>query len=105
MFFDDFICRLFLVSEPSLRQKIRRRGLDNHGSDEANDDDTVVDMEAASQQIQLMQIQLQFERQRREVHAERNRRLSGKSRESRALQECNATLVSRHVFLVRMKID
>jgi hypothetical protein len=39
-------------------------------------------------------LQLQFERNRREVHAERNRRLLGKSRSSRALDEHNSALVS-----------
>lgn len=41
-----------------------------------------------------MQMQLQFERQRREVHAERNRRLLGKSRDLRASEEHNLALVS-----------
>lgn len=40
-----------------------------------------------------MQMQLQFERQRREVHAERNRRLLGKSRDLRASEEHNLALV------------
>lgn len=40
-----------------------------------------------------MQMQLQFERQRREVHAERNRRLLGKLRDSRASEEHNLALV------------
>lgn len=42
----------------------------------------------------LLTLQLQFERNRREVHAERNRRLLGKSRTSRALDEHNSALVS-----------
>jgi hypothetical protein len=51
------------------------------------------EMDRANQQIQLMQMQLQFERQRREVHAERNRRLLGKLRDSRALEELNSAMV------------
>lgn len=47
-----------------------------------------------NQLLQLMQMQLQFERQRREVHAERNRRLLGKLRDSRASEENNLALVS-----------
>lgn len=43
-----------------------------------------------------MQMQLQFERQRREVHAERNRRLLGKLRDSRASEEHNLALVRSH---------
>jgi tuberous sclerosis protein 1 len=45
-------------------------------------------------QLHLLQLQLQFERNRREVHAERNRRLAGKSRSNRALEEHNVALVS-----------
>lgn len=50
-------------------------------------------MDRANKQMQLMQMQLQFERQRREVHAERNRRLLGKLRDSRALEELNSSMV------------
>ncbi|XP_008215253.1 hamartin isoform X2 [Nasonia vitripennis] len=50
------------------------------------------EMDRANQQIQLMLMQLQFERQRREVHAERNRRLLGKLRDSRALEELNTAM-------------
>lgn len=50
------------------------------------------------QQLQLMQMQLQFERHRREVHAERNRRLLGKLRESRGLEELNSAMV-QNIFL------
>lgn len=63
--------------------------------DEFTDDGTEdfsQDYESTNQQLQLMQMQLLFERQRREVHAERNRRLLGKLRDSRALQEQNAAL-------------
>lgn len=52
-----------------------------------------------------MQMQLQFERQRREVHAERNRRLLGKLRDSRALEEHNYALVSwNYLFKIRFDI-
>lgn len=44
-------------------------------------------------QLKLMFLQLQFERYRREVHAERNRRLAGKSRSIKALDEHNLALV------------
>lgn len=43
-------------------------------------------------QIQLLNLQLQYERHRREVHAERNRRLLGNSRANRALEQHNNTL-------------
>lgn len=43
-------------------------------------------------QIQLLNLQLQFERYRREVHAERNRRLLGKSRVNAALEMDNDKL-------------
>jgi hypothetical protein len=52
-------------------------------------------------QLKLMFLQLQFERYRREVHAERNRRLAGKSRSVRALDELNAALVRKlgnHIY-------
>lgn len=47
---------------------------------------------ANNDQIQLLQLQLQFERYRREVHAERNRRLLGKSRVNAALEMDNQEL-------------
>ncbi|CAL7939958.1 unnamed protein product [Xylocopa violacea] len=75
----------------TIKQKQRK---ENDGEDEAIEEDTV-DVECASQLLQLMQMQLQFERQRREVHAERNRRLLGKLRDSRALEEDNCALTDR----------
>lgn len=75
-----------------IKQKQRK---ENGGEDEVAEEDTF-DVECASQLLQLMQMQLQFERQRREVHAERNRRLLGKLRDSRALEEHNYALVSWH---------
>ncbi|KAF4532213.1 hypothetical protein B566_EDAN002276 [Ephemera danica] len=50
-------------------------------------------------QLHLLHLQLQFERHRREVHAERNRRLTGKSRSNRALEEHNAALKEQVVLL------
>lgn len=52
------------------------------------------DVQLLQSQIVLLTLQLQFERNRREVHAERNRRLLGKSRSSRALDEHNSALVN-----------
>lgn len=46
-------------------------------------------------QIELLAIQLQFEKHRREIHAERNRRLLGKSRQMRGLEQSNLTLSSQ----------
>lgn len=57
-----------------------------------------MDPTCASQLLQLMQMQLQFERQRREVHAERNRRLLGKLRDSRASEEHNLALVRSYSY-------
>jgi tuberous sclerosis protein 1 len=45
--------------------------------------------------IQLLSIQLQFEKHRREIHAERNRRLLGKSRQIKGLEQSNATLMDQ----------
>ncbi|XP_058057081.1 hamartin [Anopheles bellator] len=42
--------------------------------------------------IRLLHLQLQYERHRREIHAERNRRLLGKSRKIRALEQNNEAL-------------
>ncbi|CAK9803346.1 TSC1 [Anthophora plagiata] len=75
----------------TIKQKQRK---ENDGEDEVGEEDTL-DIECASQLLQLMQMQLQFERQRREVHAERNRRLLGKLRDSRALEEHNYALTDR----------
>ncbi|XP_011314218.1 hamartin [Fopius arisanus] len=58
-------------------------------------DDWIEDFGSDNPQLQMMQMQLLFERQRREVHAERNRRLLGKLRDSRALEEQNAALTDR----------
>lgn len=75
----------------AIKQKQRK---ENDGEDEIAEED-VFDIECANQLLQLMQMQLQFERQRREVHAERNRRLLGKLRDSRALEEHNYALTDR----------
>ncbi|XP_059612459.1 hamartin isoform X2 [Phlebotomus argentipes] len=47
---------------------------------------------AYREQIQLLTLQLQYERHRREVHAERNRRLLGRNRSNLALELQNETL-------------
>uniref|UniRef100_A0A8D8QP64 Hamartin n=1 Tax=Cacopsylla melanoneura TaxID=428564 RepID=A0A8D8QP64_9HEMI len=44
------------------------------------------------EQVSLMNLQLHFERHRRQVHLERNRRLLGKSRNNRASEEHNSAL-------------
>uniref|UniRef100_A0A1L8DMW7 Putative rho-associated coiled-coil n=1 Tax=Nyssomyia neivai TaxID=330878 RepID=A0A1L8DMW7_9DIPT len=43
-------------------------------------------------QIRLLTLQLQYERHRREIHAERNRRLLGRNRSNQALERQNETL-------------
>lgn len=48
--------------------------------------------ESLRDQIQLLALQLQYERHRREIHAERNRRLLGKSRSNRSIESHNSTL-------------
>ncbi|XP_012227848.1 hamartin isoform X2 [Linepithema humile] len=72
----------------SARQKQKKKGEEDTEEDGADDDNI-------DQLLQLMQMQLQFERQRREVHAERNRRLLGKLRDSRASEEHNLALTER----------
>ncbi|KAK9300882.1 hypothetical protein QLX08_006587 [Tetragonisca angustula] len=74
-----------------IKQKQRK---ENGGEDELPEEDTF-DSECTTRLLQLMQMQLQFERHRREVHAERNRRLLGKLRDSRALEEHNYALTDR----------
>lgn len=59
------------------------------------------DVKLLQDQIALLTLQLQFERNRREVHAERNRRLLGKSRSSRAIDEHNSALVSQILNICR----
>lgn len=60
------------------------------------------ELKTVKEQLTLLNIQLQFERHRREAHAERNRRLLGKSRSNRALEEHNSALVS---FFVGVEYD
>jgi len=55
--------------------------------------DSTNDVKLLKDQISLLALQLQFERSRREVHAERNRRLLGNSRNGRAVDEQNSALV------------
>lgn len=50
------------------------------------------DLKSRSVELQLLYLQLQYERYRREVHAERNRRLLGKSRDNAALKMDNDKL-------------
>nr|XP_034183877.1 hamartin isoform X1 [Osmia lignaria]XP_034183886.1 hamartin isoform X1 [Osmia lignaria]XP_034183894.1 hamartin isoform X1 [Osmia lignaria]XP_034183904.1 hamartin isoform X1 [Osmia lignaria] len=75
----------------TMKQKQKK---ENDGESEVAEEDAL-DIECATQLLQLMQMQLLFERQRREVHAERNRRLLGKLRDSRALEEHNSALTNR----------
>lgn len=63
-----------------------------------DDTDSWSELDRFNQQIQLMQMQLQFERHRREVHAERNRRLLVKLRESRGVEESNTAMVILVLF-------
>uniref|UniRef100_A0A1B6DIZ6 Hamartin n=1 Tax=Clastoptera arizonana TaxID=38151 RepID=A0A1B6DIZ6_9HEMI len=51
------------------------------------------ELKTCKEQLQLLSLQLQFEKHRREMHSERNRRLLGKSRNIRALEEHNSALV------------
>uniref|UniRef100_A0AAG5CNF5 Tuberous sclerosis 1 n=1 Tax=Anopheles atroparvus TaxID=41427 RepID=A0AAG5CNF5_ANOAO len=51
--------------------------------------------------IRLLHLQLQYERHRREIHAERNRRLLGKSRKIRALEQNNDALKDQVARLTR----
>ncbi|XP_014474837.1 PREDICTED: hamartin [Dinoponera quadriceps] len=75
------------------KQRQRKKGEED--TDEDGGEDDGIDPTCANQLLQLMQMQLQFERQRREVHAERNRRLLGKLRDSRASEEHNLALTDR----------
>ncbi|KAL0280269.1 UNVERIFIED_CONTAM: hypothetical protein PYX00_001611 [Menopon gallinae] len=50
------------------------------------------ELKTVKDQLVLSHLQLKFERQRREVHAERNRRLLGKSRNNRWLEDHNYAL-------------
>jgi hypothetical protein len=59
------------------------------------------ELKTVKEQLTLLNIQLQFERHRREAHAERNRRLLGKSKSNRALEEHNSALVS-FFFMLNM---
>lgn len=44
--------------------------------------------------MKLLRVQIQFEEHRREIHAERNRRLLGRSRRNKTLEEHNSALAS-----------
>lgn len=84
-----FLFFLNTLGRNSTKLKITEENTEDETEDEGN-----LDTDHVNQLLQLMQMQLQFERQRREVHAERNRRLLGKLRDSRALVEHNNALVS-----------
>ncbi|XP_066601803.1 hamartin [Prorops nasuta] len=84
------------------KQKQRKKNSEEEAEEETGDDHS--DTDNASQLLQIMQMQLQFERQRREVHDERNRRLLGKLRDSRALEEHNHALTDR-LRLFEKEID
>ncbi|XP_012528539.1 hamartin [Monomorium pharaonis] len=83
----------------TIRQKQKKKGEEDAEEDGGEDDN--IDPTCANQSLQLMQMQLQFERQRREVHAERNRRLLGKLRDSRASEEHNLALTERLKIIER----
>lgn len=83
----------------STKQKQKKKGEEDAEEDGGEDDS--VEPTCANQSLQLMQMQLQFERQRREVHAERNRRLLGKLRDSRASEEHNLALTERLKMIER----
>lgn len=83
-------CKLFSGTSDT-KQRQKKKGEEE--TDEDGGEDDGIDPTCANQLLQLMQMQLQFERQRREVHAERNRRLLGKLRDSRASEEHNLALV------------
>ncbi|XP_038063703.1 hamartin-like [Patiria miniata] len=50
-------------------------------------------------QLQLLHNQLLYERHKREVHAERNRRLLGKTHKAKALEESNSAMQKQHQLL------
>ncbi|XP_039310826.1 hamartin isoform X2 [Solenopsis invicta] len=81
------------------KQKQKKKGEEDAEEDGGEDDG--IDPTCANQSLQLMQMQLQFERQRREVHAERNRRLLGKLRDLRASEEHNLALTERLKMIER----
>ncbi|XP_008556142.1 hamartin [Microplitis demolitor] len=83
------------IKDKKVRSFNKKKGLDDDNGDNINEDSSLIDVESVNQQLQLMQMQLLFERQRREVHAERNRRLLGKLRDSRTLQEQKTELADR----------
>ncbi|XP_046735382.1 hamartin isoform X1 [Diprion similis] len=81
-------------------QRQKKKGAEDDPSAETVSEDGVdyvihINLDSGNQLLQLTQMQLQFERQRREVHAERNRRLLGKLRDTQALEEHNTALRDR----------
>ncbi|XP_023715009.1 hamartin isoform X2 [Cryptotermes secundus] len=71
---------------------IQGHGKDDRDTKKANVQGLESELKTVKEQLTLLNIQLQFERHRREAHAERNRRLLGKSRSNRALEEHNSAL-------------
>ncbi|XP_022085127.1 hamartin-like [Acanthaster planci] len=55
-------------------------------------------------QLQLLHNQLLYERHKREVHAERNRRLLGKTHKAKALEESNAAM-QKQLQLLEMEVN
>lgn len=82
----ECVIKFFFPGTNDAKQKQKKKG-------EEDPEENGTDNDNIDKLLQLMQIQLQFERQRREVHAERNRRLLGKLRDSRASEEHNLVLV------------
>ncbi|KAK7573363.1 hypothetical protein V9T40_010554 [Parthenolecanium corni] len=62
------------------------------------------DAKFLANQLKLMSIQLQFEEHRREIHAERNRRLLGRSRRNKTLEEYNNALKDQ-VSLLQLELE
>ncbi|CAH1390368.1 unnamed protein product [Nezara viridula] len=77
------------VTKEQLKEKHSKPGVDNSEVKQLKD------------QLVLLTLQLQFERHRREVHAERNRRLLGRYRENRVLEEHNSALRDQVQLLQR----
>ncbi|KAK9499965.1 hypothetical protein O3M35_002893 [Rhynocoris fuscipes] len=73
-------------------------------NDRRNKPNEASELKNLRDQLSLLMLQLQFERHRREVHAERNRRLLGKSRYKRALEEHNSALRDQ-VALLQNEIE
>lgn len=96
---------------PSTSLKVDSQNMNGHNSsiDNTKSSDMLDEYISASlktlnsndykDQLELCMIQLQFEKHRREIHAERNRRLLGKSRVIRGLEQSNATITDQNTRL------